>query len=309
MPLPSYARVTNLANGSSVVVRVNDRGPYAHNRVIDLSKRAAQMLDYDHVGVAQVKVEYVGRAPLDGLDESYLMASYKPGKDAAPVRGGAPEVMVAMAGSTPSARPSAGLPPFPGMMTDSRPMQAKAPAAVPTVSRLPEVQVASAAASFASVFDASDPVLPEFGPIVPERPMVDFAATGESVTVPVLGYADQRVARAAQAFAALDRGSPQTAEALTAEAIVAAWKRGQKTAPAEGVAESYVMVGTYGSAAESARLAHELSAYGRVAIRQAAQDGAVWYSVDLHPDGRTPLDGLLQQAWAHGAADAMTVRE
>ena len=44
MPLPSYARVTNLDNGSSVIVRVNDRGPFAKGRVIDLSARAAKML-------------------------------------------------------------------------------------------------------------------------------------------------------------------------------------------------------------------------------------------------------------------------
>ena len=46
MPLPSYARVTNLANGRSIIVRVNDRGPYAHNRIIDLSVRAAKLLDF-----------------------------------------------------------------------------------------------------------------------------------------------------------------------------------------------------------------------------------------------------------------------
>ncbi len=79
MPLPSYARVTNMANGSSVIVRVNDRGPYERNRVIDLSEKAAEMLDYQHHGTAKVKVEYVGRAPLEGNDEPYLLASYRPG--------------------------------------------------------------------------------------------------------------------------------------------------------------------------------------------------------------------------------------
>jgi rare lipoprotein A len=64
MPLPSYARVTNTANGSSVIVRVNDRGPFAHGRIIDLSRRAAELLDYTQKGVAKVEVEYVGRAPL-----------------------------------------------------------------------------------------------------------------------------------------------------------------------------------------------------------------------------------------------------
>ncbi|MEM7214759.1 MAG: septal ring lytic transglycosylase RlpA family protein [Pseudomonadota bacterium] len=79
LPLPSYAKVTNLENGASVTVRVNDRGPYAHNRIIDLSSRAAQLLGYTKQGVAKVRVEYVGKARLDGLDEKFLVASYNPG--------------------------------------------------------------------------------------------------------------------------------------------------------------------------------------------------------------------------------------
>ena len=77
MPLPSYARVTNVKNGHSVIVRVNDRGPFSNNRVIDLSKRAAEILDYTLAGTAQVKVEYVGPAPLHGQDDAYLMSSIK----------------------------------------------------------------------------------------------------------------------------------------------------------------------------------------------------------------------------------------
>ena len=56
LPLPSYARVTNLANGRSVVVRVNDRGPFLHGRVIDLSYTAAARLGYVNQGSAQVEV-------------------------------------------------------------------------------------------------------------------------------------------------------------------------------------------------------------------------------------------------------------
>jgi rare lipoprotein A len=76
MPLPSYARVTNLKNGRSMIVRVNDRGPFHGNRTIDLSERVAEMLDYKSKGVAKVKVEYVGRARMDGKDEAFLLASY-----------------------------------------------------------------------------------------------------------------------------------------------------------------------------------------------------------------------------------------
>jgi len=77
MPLPSYARVTNLANGRSIIVRVNDRGPYAHNRIIDVSVRAAKLLDFYRRGTATVRVEYVGPAPLQGSDDRLLEATLR----------------------------------------------------------------------------------------------------------------------------------------------------------------------------------------------------------------------------------------
>jgi rare lipoprotein A len=60
LPLPSYVRVTNLQNGRTVVVRVNDRGPFKKNRVIDLSYAAALRLDMVREGTAMVEVRAVG---------------------------------------------------------------------------------------------------------------------------------------------------------------------------------------------------------------------------------------------------------
>ena len=57
LPIPSYARVTNLDNGKSIVVRVNDRGPFHSDRIIDLSYAAAVKLGYMEQGTAQVEVE------------------------------------------------------------------------------------------------------------------------------------------------------------------------------------------------------------------------------------------------------------
>jgi rare lipoprotein A len=59
LPIPSYARVTNLANGRSVVVRINDRGPFHSDRIIDLSYTAAYKLGYAEAGSARVQVERV----------------------------------------------------------------------------------------------------------------------------------------------------------------------------------------------------------------------------------------------------------
>jgi rare lipoprotein A len=65
LPLPSMARVTNLENGRSITVRVNDRGPFAKRRIIDLSRRAAWELGFKDQGTAEVEVVYLGLA--DGL--------------------------------------------------------------------------------------------------------------------------------------------------------------------------------------------------------------------------------------------------
>jgi rare lipoprotein A len=83
MPLPSYARVTSLATGRSIIVRVNDRGPYADSRVIDLSEKTAELLDIKRRGVSRVRVQYIGRAGLGGSDQRSLMASLR-GPDVAP---------------------------------------------------------------------------------------------------------------------------------------------------------------------------------------------------------------------------------
>ncbi|MBN9589788.1 MAG: hypothetical protein BGN85_03680 [Alphaproteobacteria bacterium 64-11] len=66
LPMPVNVRVTNLENGKSIIVRVNDRGPYARGRIIDLSRRAAELLDVVKTGTARVRVTYLGRAPLEG---------------------------------------------------------------------------------------------------------------------------------------------------------------------------------------------------------------------------------------------------
>ncbi|MFN0219173.1 MAG: septal ring lytic transglycosylase RlpA family protein [Hyphomicrobium sp.] len=68
LPLPSYAYVTNLQNGRTVLVRVNDRGPYVGGRIIDLSHASARALGYDAQGRARVRVRYAGRAPISGDD-------------------------------------------------------------------------------------------------------------------------------------------------------------------------------------------------------------------------------------------------
>lgn len=105
MPLPSYARVTNVENGRSMIVRVNDRGPFHGNREIDLSQRVAKMLGTKQAGIGKVKVEYIGPARMDGNDEAFLMASYD-GPGAVTPGGTMPGTMLAQAPAAPA--PAAG---------------------------------------------------------------------------------------------------------------------------------------------------------------------------------------------------------
>ncbi len=73
LPIPSYAKVTNLENGREVIVRINDRGPFVGTRIIDLSKRSAEVLAFRDKGKAEVRVQYIGPAPLND-NGSHLVA-------------------------------------------------------------------------------------------------------------------------------------------------------------------------------------------------------------------------------------------
>jgi rare lipoprotein A len=278
MPLPSYARVTNLANGNSVIVRVNDRGPYAHNRLIDMSKRAAEMLDYTGSGTAQVRVQYVGRAPVQGNDDQYLMASFQQGGGAAPAEAMQPNVMVAMAGPTPD---------LPGVNTQPL-LEGEMPAAQGTAPQDP----------FA-LMESVD--IPSVGPFVPDKPIFDPAvptpvAANDAGTSGLLGYADKRIETAYAASA------PFKALGLSESRIKTAWNKG-KAKSDTGLGE-YILLGTF-SKAEARQLQAALTEFGRL---YAEADGQM-VTLSLRANGGVKLDQLLEQSWASGAGDAFVVRD
>ena len=79
LPIPCYARVTNLANGRSLVVRVNDRGPYIAGRMLDVSERVSRLLAF-RGGLSRVRLDYLGKAGPSGADDSRaLLASLRVG--------------------------------------------------------------------------------------------------------------------------------------------------------------------------------------------------------------------------------------
>ncbi len=87
LPLPTLVRVTNLENGRSIVVRVNDRGPFVHGRIIDMSRRGAQLLSFDMAGTAKVRVTVLPpeeqepetrQAMLEQMGEEVIVAAAEP---------------------------------------------------------------------------------------------------------------------------------------------------------------------------------------------------------------------------------------
>lgn len=85
LPLRSLARVTRLDNGQSVVVRINDRGPFVEGRIVDLSRAAARILGLIEDGLAEVRVEAFG--PADPQDRA-AVSGFLPRRNTASARGG-----------------------------------------------------------------------------------------------------------------------------------------------------------------------------------------------------------------------------
>jgi rare lipoprotein A len=111
LPLPSYVRVTNVRNGRSIVVRVNDRGPYHSNRVMDVSERVADVLDFKSIGTTEVKVDYLRPASIAGSDDRKLLATLRTDGSGAVLEGpGSVPVMVASADLAETAASGPGAP-------------------------------------------------------------------------------------------------------------------------------------------------------------------------------------------------------
>jgi rare lipoprotein A len=165
LPMPSLVKVTNLDNGRTIVVRVNDRGPYARGRILDMSRRGAQLLGYEKTGTAKVRVQIMAR------ESQILAAAAKQG-----------QLTVDVAGID---NENPALPP--GTPTYTRP---GAPAAAPTSTPLPPPQrylpppqqVAEAEADIEAQTGTAAPV-PIAVPIVDEKKLIQQDLPPQQQTV------------------------------------------------------------------------------------------------------------------------------
>ena len=192
MPLPSYARVTNLNNGHSMIVRVNDRGPFHNNRIIDVSERAALALGFKQQGTARVRVEYVGRASTNGSDDRILLATLRTDGQPASLTNTGP-TMIAQAHPQPNApRDTIALRTFepddqaegrhaPGSTEGSRDVATAEPGARSMVSNVPLPP--ERPFDLGTIPGAATPV-PTAGSAVPVRPPSRPIVAGLSYTAP-----------------------------------------------------------------------------------------------------------------------------
>jgi rare lipoprotein A len=161
LPLPSYVRVTNLTNSRSIIVRINDRGPFHGNRLIDVSQRTADVLGFKQAGTARVRVDYISRAALRGTDDRMLLATLTEGRPATLPGGAAPSVVA----QAEPARPALAFRQPESVNTTQLPVQQVAfrPAA-------PSAQAPSSVSSFATAPVPQSVRLVSNMPLPPERP-------------------------------------------------------------------------------------------------------------------------------------------
>ncbi len=198
MPLPSYARVTNQKNGRSIVVRVNDRGPFHGGRVMDLSKRVADLLDFRRAGTATIKVEYIKPAGLAGSDDRQLLASLR--TDGSPAQmDGSPtfgRTMIAERNREPERQPQRAPVPAPAAVVASGRNE---PAASPviettTAGRTTLARNGGAGAPDATVPEGENVSLPATSPLPVARPF-DLATIPGAATPIAATAAGTNVAR------------------------------------------------------------------------------------------------------------------
>jgi rare lipoprotein A len=278
LPLPSYARVTNTANGHSMVVRVNDRGPYHADRVMDVSEEVAQALAFHRKGTTHVRVEYIGRASVAGSDDRKLMATLRTDGRPAGLRGG--PVMLADLG--PSEEPEAlardlakdlakpARAPLAFKPAPEREAEEPRPAARPA-----PVLVARAAVGVPPALQPTAPRAAAFKPVAVAglNPALDARPAGKE---PAKGEA--RGQAKAQPNARLAAAEP----ALRAPAMAAPAKAGAKAPAAATTAASA------GKAAPTRLAAASIAAKSQVGVPQAAKSAPAVVQAKPAPAGAKP---------------------
>ncbi|MGL4636532.1 MAG: septal ring lytic transglycosylase RlpA family protein [Beijerinckiaceae bacterium] len=314
MPLPSYARVTNQSNGRSIIVRVNDRGPFHGGRIIDVSERVANALEFKHLGTARVKVDYVQRASVSGSDDRKLVATLRTDGGAANLSGGSAPIMVAEN----TAVPGLAATPVPVM----RPVPVASPAPVVTPVQAASVQAPRQEAAVAdrenvdSVLTESKPVRRSV-PLPPDRPFDLDSVPGGGQPIARVNNGQPTPVRAVQTSnrVAGDRVAAiyfAPTQGLNGSFAGADPMRRLKSGSFENTATkpvarsgSVLQAGLFRDRANAERLTAVLQKHGNAQSQIVSMNGATFYRVTANDfTSENTARSALAAALASGAAGA-----
>jgi rare lipoprotein A len=273
LPMPSLVRVTNLDNGRSLVLRVNDRGPFVRGRIIDVSRRAAQLLGFEAQGTARVRVEILGeesrqlRASLTGRDEFRTVS-------AAPRTAVASDALPPPPGARESRAPvqSAALPP-PSQMMPPAQTDANRQATNPRTGRPRETQapLAQRAAPIQTQAANDPPPAPSPAPA---------QATTSPRGAPVV---NARPAQPAPTPAAPGAAAGASREVAALPVEQHSHARPVLTQSAPRASNLWIQAGAFGNYENAYRLSVRLSRYGSTRVIPATVNGAQLFRVRLGP--------------------------
>jgi rare lipoprotein A len=262
LPMPSLVRVTNLENGRSVVLRVNDRGPFVRGRIIDVSRRSAQLLGFETQGTARVKVDVLA-------DESRTLK-------AAMLRGPAAAETQVAAAVPRAAIASDALPPPPGSRASTGTTVTALP---PPSATLPPAEMATATSGRSKGKVVQQPAAR------PAAPVVAQPAQPSTAAAPSRG---QAVSRAAVAPPLTEVAALPVAQQPAATAMV--------TVNPVQATSLFVQAGAFSNYDNAYRMSVRLSRYGRAKVTTVSSGGQQLYRVRLGPlNSVKEADSLLAE--------------
>ncbi len=296
LPMPSIVRVTNLENGKSLIVRINDRGPFKANRIIDMSKKSAQELGFK--GLAKVRVQFLKPETEEYIanlqrDNRIDMASYnrreKHVKDAAVAASTAPEAQIVESTVSNSQ--------YGQTVVDAAPVMSVGSAEVMSdnsirVSEVNSVEAYEAKRANIFIKDAA----------------ADDNVDGYTTTTSNISGGGNNIASEPEPGAVVLSSQDPAPVKITTQAETPIENTYQPSAgPKDGY---FIQAGSFSSEGNAQKLSDRLSMISRVNIERVDMSGRVWWRVRVGPfDNKAAANTKLAEVRSSGVPDARIVRQ
>ncbi len=267
LPMPSLVRVTNIENGRSIVLRVNDRGPFVRGRIIDVSRRAAQLLGFEGQGTARVKVDLMA-------EESRQLKLALTGRDENRTFAAVPRTEVA----------SDALPPPPGARVSSGPVQSSA---LPPPSQILSGQTGGSSGNSrnAANNNARQTPLAQRAAPIPTQAANDPVPAAQTPAPTASSRGTPVVNNRAPATQVAQAAPPVSREVAALPVEQQALARPTLTQTAPRASTLWIQAGAFGNYENAYRLSVRLSRYGSTKVIPATINGAQVFRVRLGPIG------------------------